>query len=274
MTTDRLELREICEELVAAWDEWGAPSTISQPKARKGKTITSRDLARMESVIGLSRHVRETATAVRLLLDSEQSNAAIPLVRMAYECALTSVWLIQSEGDEGIKAFVDEHVRQRSNLQSTLQRAVSETFREGASGVSDSDRSLLRGSMDSTRRFDLVCDDLSPGGPDAYVYYRALSSFSHASVSLTDLYFAPPVQGSPVPPPRAVPYQPFDEAFLLFLLNASLVWSGRAVTYVSREKAHRSVLRLVARRLGITSEIELSESYRGRHATGRAKRPD
>lgn len=274
VTTDLAELRQINDELVEAWDEWGAPTTLSQPKARRGKSVTSRDLARMECVIGLARHVRETAPAIRLLTESQQANASIPLVRMVYECALTSVWLVQSEGDEGIKAFVDEHVRQRANLQSSLVRAVSETFREGAEDISDADRSLLLGSTDSTRRFDVICDDLEPGGPDAYVYYRVLSSLSHASVSITDLYFALPEKGSAVPPPRVVPSQPFDEAFLLFLVNASMVWSGRAATYVSRNTSHRSVLRRVAHQLGITSEIALSESYRKRHAASRRNKSE
>jgi hypothetical protein len=225
----------------------------------------------MESVVGLARHVHETVRAIRLLIDGDHANAAIPLVRLAYECALTATWLVQSENHDGVKAFMHEYTRQQTNLQSVLRRSIVEIFREGADDVADTNMEAHLGSADNARRFDLICEDLAPGGTDAYIYYKALSSVSHAGIPVVDLYFSTPQPGQRVPPPRRKPARALGEDLLLFLSNASMVWSGRAVSYISKNQAYRSSLRRAARQLGVTSEIQLSSAYRKRHADARRR---
>ena len=266
MTLTTPELRQLADDLIAAWDDGGHPTEMSQPRARSGKPITTADVARMESVVGLARHVHETARAIRLLIDSDHANAAVPLVRLVYECALTAIWLVQSENHDGVRAFMHEYTRQQSNLQ-----AVVEIFREGADEVADTNVDAHLGSADNARRFDLICEDLAPGGTDAYIYYKALSSFSHAGVRVVDLYFSAPVPGQRVPPPRREPASALGEELLLFLSNASMVWSGRAVTYISKNQSYRGILRRAARELEVTSEVQLSNAYRKRHADARRK---
>ncbi|MFD5600247.1 hypothetical protein ACFWHR_09330 [Leucobacter sp. NPDC058333] len=91
LPTDFEALRALLDELIKAWEEHGDPRDLTQPKARRGQRINSIDIARMESVLGLSRHAYETAYSIRLLLDNGHILSAIPLIRPAYECALTSV---------------------------------------------------------------------------------------------------------------------------------------------------------------------------------------
>jgi len=225
----------------------------------------------MECVVGLARHVHETARAGVLLLDAGHHNAAVPLIRLMYECALTATWLVQSNGDEGIRAFMHEYTRQQTSLQAQLRRAVSLTFRDNETEVADTNMERYVGSTDNARRFDLICEDLAPGGADAYVYYKALSSLSHAGVPVVDLYFSAPPPGERVPPPRKVPSTALDEGLLLFLADASMVWSGRAVSYISRSTTYRQMIRRVARELEITSELQLSDAYRKRHAKASKK---
>ncbi|MGZ0712298.1 DUF6988 family protein (plasmid) [Coraliomargarita sp. W4R53] len=244
---------------------------MSQPRARSGKPITKSDVARMESVVGLARHVHETARAIRLLVDSDHANAAVPLVRLVYECALTATWLVQSENHDGVKAFMHEYTRQQTNLQSVLKRSIVEIFSEGADDVAETNMDAHLGSADNARRFDLICEDLAPGGTDAYLYYKALSSYSHAGVRVVDLYFSAPAPGDQVPPPRREPRSALGEDLLLFLSNASMVWSGRAVTYISKNQSYRGTLRRAARALEVTPEIQLSSAYRKRHADARRK---
>ena len=50
-----------------------------------------------------------------------------------------------------------------------------------------------------------------------------------------------------------------------------MVWSGRAVTYISKNQSYRATLRRAARALEVTSEIQLSSAYRKRHADARRK---
>lgn len=265
------DLLTLVNELLDAWDTHGLPTELSQPLARKGKSISSADIARMQCVVGLARHAHETARSIRLLVEHGHINSAVPLVRFAYECALTAVWLVQSEGDDGINAFLHEHVRKNQTLQSNLEKAMTATFRENADAVADTDLSRFVGSTDSARQFYTICTDLDPGGEDAYIYFRALSSLSHASVSVVDLYYEKATEGAFVPSQRGGAYEPLGVDFLLFLTSACMVWSGRAVTYLSKNDDYRRVLRSCARRIGITAEIQLSDRYRKRHAKARGK---
>lgn len=272
MTLDAAGLRHLTGQLLNAWDAEGHPTQISQPRARSGKKITTTDIARMECVIGLTRHVHETARAIDLLISSGHINSAVPLVRLVYECALTATWLVQSENEDGVKAFMHEYTRQQKSLQSTLERAVTATFRSQWKDVADTDMSSYIGSADNARRFDQICEDLAPGGTDAYVYYRMLSGASHAGVRVVDLYFSPPPVGEIMPPPRQRPDTAFDGTFLQFLTNAAMVWGGRAVSYLSKNPSYRRTLRNAATQLEITSEIALSDVYRTRHAAARRQK--
>jgi len=271
MALDTVGLRDLMIELLDVWDSDGRPTQMSQPRARSGRAITATDLARMECVVGLARHVHETARAVSLLLDHKHYNAAAPLVRLMYECALTAIWLVQSENDDGVNAFMHEYARQQVNLASTLKRSITRTFRDGGATIPNTDVETFLGSTDNARRFDLICEDLAPGGTDAYIYYKALSRLSHAGVPVVDIYFAPPPRGSNVPPQRPKPAVRLDENLLAFLANASMVWSGRSVSYISKNTSYRSALRRAAKQLAITSEIQLSDTYRLRHADARRR---
>lgn len=269
--TDAESLRALFDELLEAWEVHGDPRDLTQPKSRRGKRINSIDIARMECVLGLSRHAYETASAIRLLLDNGHTLSAVPLIRLVYECALTSVWLVQSEGTEAVKAFMHEYARSNRSMKLSLRKAMSATFRDNADSIADADVEPYRGSLDNAQRFDLICEDLTPGGADAYVYYRALSGFSHAGVRLLELYFEPDPAGGPMPAVRPDPREPFEDNFLLFMTCASLVWAGRPITYLAENKEYRDHLRRAGKQLGVTSELQLSKKYYQRHAESKAK---
>lgn len=274
MTLKADELRELIEHLNAQWALYGtSATTLYQPAARRGRPFEGSDVARAASVKGLASHVHETAAAILTLLGAGHLNAAIPLVRQAYECSLIAVWLIQSTDDHGIKAVLAEHTRTRLALQRDARQAASPVFREGADEIADTDSGPFLGTFDSVRNFEQICLDLAPGGSDAYIYYRLLSTYSHASLGVSDLYWDASPPGAPYQPrARPTPNQPLTEATLLYFVAISMVWGGRAFTYSSRSKPHRSVLRDAAKELEINSEIDLSGRYRERHAAKR--RPD
>lgn len=270
MTTRNLdELRELIEHLLTQWALHSDGGTYRQPAARRGRSFTGPDVARVAIVDGFARHIHKTAGAVVALIDGGHVTAAAPLVRQMYECALSAVWLIQSADDHGVKALLAEHTRNRRALQGDILQARSAVFREGAEDLPDTDPTPFIGSLDSVRSFKGICLDLEPGGVDAYVYYRLLSTFSHASLGVTDLYFAPSPQGTYAPHRRPVPRTPISADMMLFFAAISMVWGGRAYTYASHDKAHRSILRDAARYLGINAEIGLSDTYRKRHSTRR-----
>ncbi len=59
---------------------------------------------------------------------------------------------------------------------------------------------------------------------------------------------------------------------LVMLTACSLAWAGRAFSYLSKDKAHRSAIRNAAAQLGINPEPQLSDNYYQRHAKARPSR--
>jgi hypothetical protein len=49
-----------------------------------------------------------------------------------------------------------------------------------------------------------------------------------------------------------------------YFVTAALVWAGRAIDYFDKHHVRRSELREVARKLGTTSELHLSDEARAR----------
>lgn len=264
------ELRDVIDELQDAWREHGDADLLHQPAARRDRPFTSEDVARVAIVHGWARHLHETAKAVVLLLDNEMTNAALPLVRQMYECALSAVWVVQSQEQHGVRAIISEHVRTRRAFAREAEKAESPTFRESAGEIADIEARDDLASNDNARQFRDICLDLTPAGVDAYIYYRVMSSYSHASLAVSDLYYkkADPDRGPlPYRLPEAQAAIPADS--LLYFVAISLVWAARAYAYTSRDQTHRSIIRRLARTLEVNSEIQLSAHYRRRHAKTR-----
>ncbi|MFD5600248.1 hypothetical protein ACFWHR_09335 [Leucobacter sp. NPDC058333] len=176
-----------------------------------------------------------------------------------------------SEGVEAVKAFIHEFALNNRSMKISLRKAMSATFRNNAESIADADVVAYSASLDNAQRFDLICEDLAPGSADAYVYYRALSGFSHAGVRLLELYFEPDPAGGPTPAVRSKPWEPFGDNYLLFLTCASLVWAGRPITYLAENKVYRNYLRRAGNQISVNSELKLSPKYYQRHAEAKAK---
>jgi hypothetical protein len=204
---------------------------------------------------GLCAHVHYLAGPALDLLDKGQVLAALPLVRSCFESAITAQWVTQTT--DGAPAFVNEDVRQRRAHVQTLEKAVSRVFREAAPEVAANLIDPLETNA-TAKGFHNVCNDLVPGGADSYSIYRVLSQFSHASVVVIDSYLQATDTG-PGLALRTGPVEP-NAATWTTMLAASLVWAGRAVDYLDRDRIRRSELRAAATCLGITSELKLSEA--------------
>lgn len=262
--TEESDLRDLVSELGDTWIEFDGDQELHQPAARRGKKFVGSDVARITAVWGLASHVHETARAIITLLDNGMPNQAIPLVRLVYENALTAAWLVQSKDQHGIRAFLHEYSRMRAALKKDALEAVSATFREGAQDIADADPAEFAEPIDSVKYFREVCLDLTPGGVDAYIYYRVLCSYSHASARVADLYFQRSNSDDMVPD-HVVQQEALGRPLLLFLTAASMVWAGRAFVYLTRDKQHRNRIRKAALQLGINSELQLSENYHRKH---------
>lgn len=267
------DLVEILERLDDAWSDAVETDEMHQLRARRGKSFTGTDVARLGTVLALTKYAYENARAVRLLLDNGMVTQAIPLTRFVFECTYTAALLVHSKGDHGIRSILQKYTRGRKVLKDEAENSESPAFRRGAADIADTDGTGFEGSWDDLKRFDSICADLTPGGADAYILFRGLSSFSHASIDVTNLYFEENGDAHSFPFLRSSPRSPYPKDLLLSIVARMLVWNGRTLNYYIRDNRYRNLLRHFARELGCPEELKLSEAYHARHAgRGRAKR--
>lgn len=230
--------------------------------------------AQFAIVYGYCAHVHETARAYLGAIDAASTVVATPLARMCYETALTAHWIAQSP--DGYRAAGNENIRNRSSLVATLKKTATEVFQAGADDIKHADLSqrLDSDSDASARNFWQLCDDLTPGGPDAYAIYRAMSLESHPTLSVADLWTDPPTSEDGPERLRTTLREGPGSDTWTFLVAASLIWSGRALDYFDRDHRRRSFLRATAREMGIPDALQLSDRYRRRISGARRARKD
>lgn len=247
----------IARDLIAGWDvRTHAPLVGSRKRKFNQQQLV---LAH-----GLCAHVHYLTPAALDLLDSGRVLAALPLVRACFESAITAQWVTQTA--DGSPAFVNEDVRQRLAQVETLEQAVSEVFRDAAPGIAANLPPILDTTA-TARGFHNICDDLVPGGADAYTIYRVLSQYSHASIRVVDGYLQATSTGPGVVL-RTNPAEP-DAATWTNVLASCLVWAGRSNDYIDGDKTRRSELRAAANALGINSELQLSPAAVLREASAK-----
>lgn len=176
------DYRRIGEELLASWNG-GQGSDFTARRRGRGRTWTQPQLAVVHS---LAAHVHRLYAPVARLLDDGWIVESMPLVRSAYEAALTAQWVAQTA--DGANAFVNEDVRKRNQLERTAQAGVPDSIR-GDTSIPHTDLEPLETSAaGSARNFEQLCKDLTPGGASAYFPYRVLSMHSHPSLASVDDY--------------------------------------------------------------------------------------
>jgi hypothetical protein len=198
-------------------------------------------------VLALTSQVTETsAAAITLIRSGAAELVVMPLVRTAYETALTAHWLAQVP--DATPAFINEDVRSRRSLAKDLPKARGETFRASVASVErQTIPKLTTGSAVQARNFRDMCVDLDQAGMDAYIYYRLACALVHPSVMVADQYLEKGtdediiVRGSS---------HPQGDAWL-FLATASVVWAQAAANFCDKNRTRRSELRKFAKELGI-----------------------
>ena len=205
------------------------------------------------AIHSMAAHVHHLAPAV-LRLDEEIDHiVATPLVRLAYESALTAQWLMLRP--DAANAFMNEDVRKRRATVANLSRSASHVLNQGSVAGHDLD-ALETSASGVARNFDQLCAELHHGYLDAYVYYRLLSWHAHPSVALVDDYLEPRGDDEWPVMLRVPNFGP--SPYVLYFLVCSMVWAGRAVDVFDADRRRRRELRSVARELGIPDVFNLS----------------
>lgn len=222
------------------------------------KTNRMANLAHVPLVHAYSTHTLRLGSVGVDLLERGLYLEAVPTVRAAYEAALTASWLADSK--EAPAAVFNEDVRQRKSLAAAMALANSPVFREGGPTLPYVDLERLDSAADvQAKWFKQLCEALHPGGPDAYVIYKALSAFTHPSAALADQYVQENADHPSGMRLLTNPNQQADTAWLAVLVSA-MVWAGRSIDVMVKGSPNRDYLREVARRLGIPVGLRLSQA--------------
>lgn len=243
------ELSELLDSLLAGWVAQPTTMTSRPRNLVKGQVLTTYTLAA---------HTHRVAEAAAKLWHKELHLETVPLIRSAFEYALTAQFVAQCE--DGVDGFFTEQAR-------TVRISLEQIAAAGWKGAAEiADRVEEWEAVDtpaalSARRFDVLCDDLEPGGKLSYAVYRNLSSLTHPSRSVVARYLTED-QETVLQEPK--PFEDKSRAWLLYLLCVSLTWAGRAIDMLLRDHPRRSELRRVARQLGIPPELQVSQNYRAR----------
>jgi hypothetical protein len=122
----------------------------------------------------------------------------------------------------------------------------------------------------AARKFIERCNDLQPGGVQAYVNYRFLSGFSHPSHFLIDQYLDM-AEGATEPTLRKAA-RAWHPATGLYLLTESLIWAGRAVSLCEVERRRETQLEKAAQELNVPLDLLATPRVAERQAAAAQQR--
>lgn len=262
--TDAAVVQDVTKNLQDLWD---ARANRSSDFAKRGQRP---NLAQFLGVHGLAAHTYQVGGHALGMLDDGLEVEPMPLIRVAYECAVTAQWL--ANATDGANAWVNEGERIRRATGLTLRQAASELMRAtGDELLANPVDKAHTSSEGQARSFEQMCKDLTPGGAELYAYHRVMSRYCHASVHVVDEYLELTDDGDDV---RALRLHPKagETATWRYFLALSMLWAARAVDFIDVSRMHRSELRALSRELGVTSELRLTPAAQARMAQAERER--
>lgn len=249
----------LIDDLLEGWQE---------TYARSGGQLTfgQRDerphAGRFVSIYGLAAHAHALIEHARPHLTTELLPAVLPLVRQAYECALTATWMALNR--ESAFAQFNEEIRRTRAVRVTLGK--SRQFADRVELLAQEPEELSGvASLAQARNFSVLCDDLEPDGATFYLVYRILSKYCHSGPFVIDQYLTPDEDTGDIAALHVRPDRPgIDPELTTFVAAAALILAGRAVDFIEPSRTRRSDLRRAAHELGIPTELRLSAHARQR----------
>ena len=203
-----------------------------------------------------------------MLLDSEGYRLEVyPLVRAAYEAALTAAWL--AHVPDAPEAFVNTEWGNRRRLLDGIEPAwgheIPRAEIEAATARQPSEPYETSSQM-SAKNFERLCDDLKPAGKQAYGVYRLLCSNTHPSAWVAEHYLRP--GGNDELPKLSNRPDRFDDdaTLALQMTGAGVVWSERAMLSLAEDPAPDTLARLetASGALGVAAELVASATAKNR----------
>jgi hypothetical protein len=212
--------------------------------------------AHLPMTYGLAAHAHLVAESAFDLLEQGKIAQSYPLARLAYECAMKAQWMALST--DGPEALANELSRHQKAVSRELAGARSSILRDGSGTLPYENVEKLESTADlAAHYFRQLCLDLEPADIDAYIYYRMLSIYSHASLEVTDMYVKAAPEGfESAAVLRVDPKHP-DAVTPAGFTARSLVWAGSAFDYLIAGHPRRRKLEEFAEALQIPAMLHL-----------------
>ena len=254
---DEATLRELCADLLNDWHATLASADGSLGLGREDQHVDPVRFATAFSFVGHAHHL--VGTACRLLHERDYA-AAVPLLRVAYESAVTAVWAADSP--EAANALELEMLRGVKNLRTGLLETglfedVLAPFPEPTERLTKED--VTREAQAQSRRFNEMCNALEPESVWLYQQFRLLSSYAHPSGSVINM-FAPGGGALLLATPAAAD----EQTYLYWWFSAAMILlhAGQALDRLDRDNKRAGALAAAGKLLGWETPLRLKSSAR------------
>lgn len=235
------EVRAEIKKMLRLWED------------RSQSPITVRDgitPATATMIDAFTSHVVALTRAVLLQVDKGLTITIAPQVRLSLECAMTSAWLIVTEGGDEALALAGIK-NKRTAINELLQRM------DGFDASLSQAESLIKDLADSEsaegRVFKIRCDAME-GGDELYSLFRLASGLAHAGILLSDHYAeADETQPYGIIQSRAAELP--DPEVWVAIQGVMLLQCLTALNHVNTAFKRTKQLTALAKRFGVSDEV-------------------
>jgi hypothetical protein len=248
------DIRGACEDLLRSWDA----TYLGAEEISLGREDQDLDPVRYLLVLAFASHAHHlTGTTCSLLNDGDYASA-VPLLRVAYESALTAVWAAESE--EAARALHDRYIDDVGKLRGSVEKTG--WFDDLLGRVPDPGTAIGaagRAKGEASSFFNL-CQALEPHPDWLYTTFRLISAYAHPSGSVVRM-FVPTSVGEGV---QFAPAEESAEAHRQWWHAAAmcLLHAGQALDRIDPLAPRRELLAQVGELLGWDEPLRLSEAAR------------
>lgn len=248
---DLTELRAFAKRLIHAWD---------RDRDRTFKMKREYADATGPVIWSYTQHVVELMRTVLDLSEQDRIVIAIPLIRLAVENTMTSIWMYLYPG--AARAIIHEGLR-------TRRAGIKDILEVGAAGFDEAKLAEVEAQLEefsdhalpAGRYFDKRCREIVDG-LGVYATWRVYSGLSHAGLTLADFYLREIPQTDT--DPMGIAFDPdaklsAHEAFLgsaVCMLIASL----KICDQIDGEGRRKTQVERAAKKMGITLDFKLASA--------------
>ena len=254
-------LRELCGELLTGWrDAYSGIGSIDL-----GAGDQEPDAARFAVVLAFVAHTHHVTTAAADLMHADNYLAAIPLLRVGYESALTAAWAADSA--DAARALKNEYLANDKKLHDNAMRTG--WFDELLTDVlAEAPADAAKSTQGQAGAFANLCKSLEPHDEWLYTMYRLLSGYSHATGTVVSAFVSEEPDGGVSLEPAPMN----DTRSWWHAASTNLLHAGQALDRLDSQGRREEQLAQASEVVGWPAPLRLTESARRKVAEAAAAR--